>query len=500
MDRFQKYVQDYKIKSFVERGGYGEVFKGIHCGTGKQVAIKLSEDKDTLMNEYEIMIDLQHDPEFVIVYDFKELPMCNALIMELLGNSLDIGNKKKPLSLNCIYAIGVKLINQLEKIHDLGILHRDIKPGNILITQDQKNLKLIDYGIATHYIVKSKHKDFKTRRKHKGTALFASINTHLGFRQSRRDDLESLCYSLIYLINGTLPWDFNSKAMNFKKWQIILSNKINSDNYINTLPIEIQSMLHYIRKLTYAQRPNYCYLITLLSKNIQLNHVYVYFDWYDLKKDTNLNKSQQIVEGATIITKLKRKKCVKRATKSKNIKNFCRTKEIKSFGSMDKYFYSQYCQNESKKSEKKKKKPEEKKFFLQLPTCDLRFRRKSKIFVDINEMNDKSSEDKSSQSFESDISEGNIKKMKSNVEIWKYDSYEESIEQKVNLNEGKVDIEAKVTFNDIVTEVCIDNLIYQVDTPKSVYPEFKDKKLILERKKEFIRSRDRVEQEKCCMF
>lgn len=530
MNTVQRYIQDYKIENFIGKGGYGEVYRGVNYRSNEQCAIKVSKDKEALLREYEIIIDLQHDPEFISVYDYKQLPEFDALIIELLGNSLEYKAKDKIFSLNCIYAIGIKLIRQLEKIHDLGILHRDLKPANFLVTLNKKNIKLIDFGIANYFMIRSKHKEFKTRRKCKGTACFASINTHLGFRQSRRDDIESLCYSLIYLLTGCLPWELNSNIQGFKKWQLILSHKINLGTKFLSVPKELLDLLQYSRKLSYTQRPNYCYMITLLSRNVHLNHLYVYFDWYDLKNDSNLNNSQQIVEGATIITKLKReKKFLRKFKKRRGSKIIFEGRKISSYGTIEKYLCSNLLeQGTIDKSEEKEMRenfaPVKMKQFLELPTCDSRFNRKKKFSEDIegNSSNIEENQEKNSYNlvfgegkkqllelptFDSRLRmkskmSGNIKRIKSNTDIWKDDSCGVNKEPGKYID-GSKEFKQCVHFSNVINigiGEFIDDLSYGEDTARSIYPEFKNRNLIFKNKNDLNETKKVDENYKCSLF
>ena len=99
---------------------------------------------------------------------------------------------------------------RLEYIHGRGFVHRDIKPENVCVGYGKKqhSVYLIDYGLAKRYICLKEdiHIPLKQGKQMTGTARYASVNTHLGFEQSRRDDLESLGFMLIYLMKGALPW------------------------------------------------------------------------------------------------------------------------------------------------------------------------------------------------------------------------------------------------------------------------------------------------------
>jgi serine/threonine protein kinase len=131
--------------------------------------------------------------------------------MELLGLSLkDILKRgKKHFSTKCVMTIGVQMLDRLEKFHDEGFIHCDIKPDNILIgnyTNDNKAMNvlyLIDYGISQKYLSDSgKHHEMKHRVAFKGNVIFSSKNAFAGKTLSRRDDIISLAYFLIFCINS----------------------------------------------------------------------------------------------------------------------------------------------------------------------------------------------------------------------------------------------------------------------------------------------------------
>jgi serine/threonine protein kinase len=105
--------------------------------------------------------------------------------------------------------ISIQLIELVEKLHKLGYLHRDLKPANFLLGHGNKKDKiyLIDFGLARKLKPHQEEADeFKERKNFVGTKRFASISSHLGLEQSKKDDLECLGYSLVFLLKGRLPW------------------------------------------------------------------------------------------------------------------------------------------------------------------------------------------------------------------------------------------------------------------------------------------------------
>lgn len=86
---------------------------------------------------------------------------------------------------------------------------------------------MIDFGLAKKYLNKEKkHISYRDNKDLTGTARYASINTHLGIQQGRRDDLESLMYVLIYFMKGSLPWQSMKGQGKKEKYQKIMEKKL----------------------------------------------------------------------------------------------------------------------------------------------------------------------------------------------------------------------------------------------------------------------------------
>lgn len=134
------------------------------------------------------------------------------MVIDLLEQSLEdlfqVHHRK--FSLSTVYHVGLQIINRLEAIHRKGFVHRDLKANNFMIGRGEKRniVYIIDFGLAKRYRDNKtgQHIPLKEGKSLVGTARYASIASHKGQEQGRKDDLESLGYLLLYFLRGKLPW------------------------------------------------------------------------------------------------------------------------------------------------------------------------------------------------------------------------------------------------------------------------------------------------------
>ncbi|KAG2245607.1 hypothetical protein Bca52824_085235, partial [Brassica carinata] len=218
----------YKTERKLGKGGFGQVYVGRRVSGGSdrigadaiEVALKLEHRNSKGCNfgppyEWQVYNTLNSCYGIPAVHHKGRQGDFYILVMDMLGPSLwDVWNSlAQSMSPNMVACIAVEAISILEKLHMKGFVHGDVKPENFLLgqpgTADEKKLYLIDLGLASRWkdSHSGQHVEYDQRPDvFRGTIRYASCHAHLGRTGSRRDDLESLAYTLIFLMRGRLPW------------------------------------------------------------------------------------------------------------------------------------------------------------------------------------------------------------------------------------------------------------------------------------------------------
>ena len=283
----------YKARKLLYYTNLSEVYEGINIKNNEPVAIKFEKRKSTnfVVSEAYFLFNLKGFgiPKLI---SFGKNNFYNILVEELLGLSLrHLWDFKKKINIKIknVCMIALQALDRLKYIHSKNVIHRDIKPENFLIGRKNKEtIYLIDFGFAQKYRSSrtGKHIKYKKVKQLLGSLFFSSINWNKGYEQSRKDDLESLGYMLIYLSLQYLPWLDLYKSMTIAKdakFNLILEMKssITAENLCNGLPEEFILFIKYCRNLEFEQDPNYDYLKSLfvdaLTRDFQKNDLFFFW-------------------------------------------------------------------------------------------------------------------------------------------------------------------------------------------------------------------------------
>ncbi|GAA0168371.1 non-receptor serine/threonine protein kinase [Lithospermum erythrorhizon] len=281
----------YITKRKLGKGGFGQVYVGRRVSGGSdrigpdaiEVALKLEHRNSKGCSygppyEWQVYNSLNGCYGVPSVHYKGRQGDFYILVMDMLGPSLwdvwnSLGQSMSPSMAACI---AVEAISILEKLHAKGFVHGDVKPENFLLGQpgspDEKKLYLIDLGLASRWKESSgQHVDYDQRPDiFRGTIRYASVHAHLGRTGSRRDDLESLAYTLVFLIKGRLPWQgYQGDNKSF----LVCKKKMATSPELMCCfcPPPFKLFLEAVTNMKFDEEPNYAKLISFFDSLIDPN-------------------------------------------------------------------------------------------------------------------------------------------------------------------------------------------------------------------------------------
>lgn len=275
----------YKLEKLLGAGAFGEIYSGVDVESQDAVAVKL-ERADApypqLAYEARVYRRLANNKGIPRLYYIGVEGHYNVMVMERLGENLEnlFNTCHRKFTLPTVQALAVQMLTLVALVHDEGFVHRDIKPDNFC-TSAGGQICIIDFGLSKCYLnpTTREHIPFRTDKHLTGTARYASVRNHMGHEQSRRDDLESLGYVLIYFLRGRLPWQNikknDSEEQKYKKMMEMKQSSM--EDVLQELPSAFRQYFEHVGGLAFDSRPDYAYLQSLFgSSRAALN---VRFDW-----------------------------------------------------------------------------------------------------------------------------------------------------------------------------------------------------------------------------
>nr|XP_004309533.2 PREDICTED: casein kinase I isoform delta-A-like [Fragaria vesca subsp. vesca] len=285
----------YRLDRKLGKGGFGQVY------VGRRVSGVNTNVDRTGPGALEVAVKLEHKnsigcnngpPQEWKVYDVlggscHGVPRVHykgkqgeyyIMVMDMLGPSLwDVWNNcNQRMTIEMVACIAIEAISILENIHSLGYVHGDVKPENFLLgtpgTQDERKLFLVDLGLATKWRDSStgEHVEYDQRPDvFRGTMRYASVHAHLGRTSSRRDDLESLAYTLVFLLKGCLPWQ--GYQGEDKGFHVCKKKMTTSPDTLCLDPLPFRQFVEHVVNLKFDEEPNYAKYISLFERNVSRN-------------------------------------------------------------------------------------------------------------------------------------------------------------------------------------------------------------------------------------
>lgn len=288
----------WRVIEKLEEGAFGTVFDVEEEETGQIFVAKVEQnDESDLVTEYAILDQFDQKTGFPKAKAFGCTLKQDYLVMEKLGPNLGtLSDDHIHFSISSVAAIGFQLIDRIEEVHAKGLLHLDIKPENILIglSPERYNvIHLIDFGFAMRYREQNEslQSELDASQEHLenkipfvGTTPFASRHRHRGSQFSRRDDLESIAYILIYLYKGILPWmkkvshrdDVSDRLATAEE-----KERITPEELCDGMPSQMSDFVYLVREHQYGEEPKYDFLRQLMVEQLEgtTDPMSVKFEW-----------------------------------------------------------------------------------------------------------------------------------------------------------------------------------------------------------------------------
>eukprot|EP00923_Selenidium_pygospionis_P039126 GHVN01068152.1.p1 GENE.GHVN01068152.1~~GHVN01068152.1.p1 ORF type:complete len:358 (-),score=75.69 GHVN01068152.1:90-1055(-) len=173
--------EEYEVVRKIGRGKYSEVFEGLNIRTGEKCVVKILKPvkKKKIKREIKILQNLCGGPNIIKLLDIVKDPLSRtpSLIFEHINNT-DFKTLYPNLQDSDIRFYVYQILKALDFCHSMGIMHRDVKPHNVMIDHEKKELRLIDWGLAEFYYPQREYNVRVASRYYKGPELLVDLQAY----------------------------------------------------------------------------------------------------------------------------------------------------------------------------------------------------------------------------------------------------------------------------------------------------------------------------------
>ncbi|XP_061173857.1 serine/threonine-protein kinase MRCK beta-like isoform X2 [Saccostrea echinata] len=265
----------WKVVRKIGGGGFGEIYEGIDQVTKESVALKLEsakQAKQVLKMEVAVLKKLQGQDHVCRFIGCGRNEKYNYVVMTLQGKNLAELRRSQSrgcFSLSTTLRLGAQILKAIESIHEVGFLHRDVKPSNFAmgrLPKDSKKVFMLDFGLARQYTTPTGEvRPPRAAAGFRGTVRYASVNAHKNKEMGRHDDLWSLFYMLVEFLAGQLPW----RKIKDKEQVGQMKEKYDHTQMLKNMPPEFKTFLEHIESLEYHDKPDYSLMHNLFEQCIR---------------------------------------------------------------------------------------------------------------------------------------------------------------------------------------------------------------------------------------
>ena len=297
----------YQIIKNIQKNVNLQIYEGKNIISDELIIIKIEQKKELkkkgILEIESYYLNYLKSPGIPIIKKIGYYENNIISIQPILGPTLSqLFNKYYGcFKIKDITMIAIQILERIKYIHSKNIIYCDVSPNNFALGNGrlQNIIYMTNFNSAKRYRDKNtlEHVKFKVTNNFIGNYIFSSINALRGVEISRRDDLESLGYMLIYFLKGSLPWEYVKGLNNSEKIRKIYQIKKNYNlvELCQGIPEEFKLFLNYVKSLTFLKEPDYNYCFSLfygIFKKMKIINDGI-FSWYQEKNKENPNKKKE---------------------------------------------------------------------------------------------------------------------------------------------------------------------------------------------------------------